>query len=58
MNRLLLLSHDELLILWDALMRHRLALDPGDPEWEDMLQLLHRIGDLMSNNLDKVIVLS
>lgn len=50
MTRLLLLSNDDLLILWDALMRHRLALDIGDPELADTTILVERVGDLLADN--------
>ena len=49
-QRLLLVSHDELLILWDALMRHRLALDVGDPEHDDVVRLVERVGELLASS--------
>jgi len=49
-QRLLLLAYDELLILWDALMRHRLAIDVGDPEFDDVVLLIERVGDLLADS--------
>jgi hypothetical protein len=46
-ERLLLLSHDELLILWDALMRHRLAVDVGDPDFDDIVRMTERVEELL-----------
>ena len=54
-QRLLLLSYDELLILWDALIRHQLALDIGDPEHDDIVLLLERVGELLTDSLDKLL---
>ena len=51
--RLLLVSQDNLYILWDALMRHRLMMDIGDPEYDDTVRLLERVGDLLADNIHK-----
>jgi hypothetical protein len=51
--RLLLVSQDNLYILWDALMRHRLMMDIGDPEYDDVVVLLERVGDLLADNIHR-----
>ena len=52
-NRLLLVSQDDLYILWDALMRHRLSIDTGDPDFDEVISLLERVGDLLADNIDR-----
>jgi len=51
---LLLVSQDELYILWDSLMKHRLTMDIGDPEYDDVIFLLERVGDLLADNIYKL----
>jgi hypothetical protein len=55
--RLLLCSYDELRVLWDALMRHRLHLgdDPGDSDFEICLILNERVGDLLAVEYDRLV---
>lgn len=53
-QRLLLVSQDELYILWDSLMKHRLTMDIGDPEYDDVIFLLERVGDLLADNIYKL----
>ena len=55
--RLLLLSYDELRVLWDALLRHRLRLgdDPGDSDFETCLILNERVGDLLAVEYDRLV---
>lgn len=53
-HRLLLLSYDELVILWDALMRHRLAVDIGDPEFSDIVKLVERVDQLLEDARSKL----
>lgn len=45
---LLLLSYDELGLVWDALMIRYSMLDVGDPEYVDVKRLLERVGDLLA----------
>lgn len=47
--RLLLVDFDELHVLWDAIVRHRLSLDIGDPDFVTTVALADRIGELMSD---------
>jgi hypothetical protein len=52
--RLVLLTFDELCVLWDALARHRLFFeDPGDYDLEISQQLQERLGDLMADEYEK-----
>jgi hypothetical protein len=55
--RLLLCSYDELRVLWDALMRHRLHLgaDPGDTDLETAQRLNERLGDLLAVEYDRLV---
>lgn len=52
-RRLLLLSLDDLYILWDALKRHRLAIDIGDPEFDDTVRLMDRVGELLADTYSR-----
>ena len=53
-KRLLLLTYDELRILWDALWRHRLAIDVGDADHDDMVRTLDRVGALLADTHDRL----
>jgi len=55
--RLLLLSYDELRVLWNALLRHRLFLgnDPGDTDLEVAILLNERIGYLLAVEYDRLV---
>jgi hypothetical protein len=55
--RLLLLSYDELRVLWDALMEHRLRLgaDPGDADLATCQLLNERVGDLLAVEYDRLV---
>lgn len=47
-TRLLLVDLDDLRVLWDAVLRHRLSLDPGDFDLEVAQVLQERLGELLS----------
>lgn len=55
MNRLMLLSYDDLLVLWDALYVFRCSsVTPGDPEFEEVVSLQERVGELLASEVDKM----
>lgn len=53
-RRLLLLTYDELRVLWDALATFRRHLDIGDADFDGVRALHDRIGDLMADEFHRL----